>query len=314
MRLAATTRRFSTITVVGAGLMGSGIAQVAAQNGHDVNLVDQTDELLQGADRRIRSSLERVAKKTFPDDVTKAKDFLEKSTSRLNYSTNALSAAAQSNLVIEAIVENMETKQKLFQDLDSAAPKHTVFASNTSSLSISRIASATQRKDRFGGLHFFNPVPVMKLVEVVRTAETSQETFDYLTEFGKSVGKKPVSCRDTPGFIVNRLLVPYLMEAIRMLERGMHVIALEIEIYTLSFIIGDATAEDIDTAMKLGAGHPMGPIQLLDYVGLDTTKFIMDGWHDLVPDEALFQPSDLLNKLVAEGKLGNKTGQGFYKH
>ncbi|XP_065831434.1 hydroxyacyl-coenzyme A dehydrogenase, mitochondrial-like isoform X2 [Oscarella lobularis] len=296
MRLAATTRRFSTITVVGAGLMGSGIAQVAAQNGHDVNLVDQTDELLQGADRRIRSSLERVAKKTFPDDVTKAKDFLEKSTSRLNYSTNALSAAAQSNLVIEAIVENMETKQKLFQDLDSAAPKHTVFASNTSSLSISRIASATQRKDRFGGLHFFNPVPVMKLVEVVRTAETSQETFDYLTEFGKSVGKKPVSCRDTPGFIVNRLLVPYLMEAIRMLERG------------------DATAEDIDTAMKLGAGHPMGPIQLLDYVGLDTTKFIMDGWHDLVPDEALFQPSDLLNKLVAEGKLGNKTGQGFYKH
>jgi 3-hydroxyacyl-CoA dehydrogenase len=145
-------------------------------------------------------------------------------------------------------------------------------------------------------VHFFNPVPVMKLVEIVRADGTSQETFDALTAFGQHVGKTTVSCKDTPGFVVNRLLVPYLMEAIRMLERG------------------DASAPDIDIAMKLGAGHPMGPFTLADYVGLDTTKFIIDGWHAAYPEETLFQPSELLNKLVAEGNLGLKSGKGFYDY
>merc|ERR1712179_508415 len=151
------------------------------------------------------------------------------------------------------------------------------------------------RLDRFGGLHFFNPVPVMKLLEVVKIPETSEETFQAMTNWGKAMGKATVTCKDTPGFIVNRLLVPYMMEAVRMVERG------------------DATPQDVDTAMKLGAGYPMGPFELTDYVGLDTCKFIIDGWNEKYPDHPLFAPSPLLNKYVAEGKLGNKVGEGFYK-
>ena len=150
--------------------------------------------------------------------------------------------------------------------------------------------------DRFGGYHFFNPVPVMKLLEVVRIRETSDETFNTLLDLGKKLGKSTVKCKDTPGFIVNRLLVPYMAEAVRMLERG------------------DASARDIDLAMKLGAGYPMGPFELSDYVGLDTTKFIVEGWHEKYPDEPLFHPSPMLEQLVAEGKLGVKSGEGFYKY
>lgn len=176
------------------------------------------------------------------------------------------------------------------------APEHTIFASNTSSLSIGEIASVTKRKDRFGGLHFFNPVPVMKLLEVIRTNDTSDETFKRIRHFGESVGKVCIDCRDTPGFVVNRLLLPYLGEAIRLLERG------------------DASARDIDIAMKLGAGHPMGPIELSDYVGLDTTYNVLKGWHEKYPDNPLFAPLPSLEKLVKEGKLGVKTGEGFYKY
>merc|ERR1719189_3443525 len=177
--------------------------------------------------------------------------------SRLSITTTADDALKTADLVVEGVTENLELKQKLFTNFDILAPPHTIFASNTSSLSISDIASATPtRKDKFGGLHFFNPVPVMKLLEVVRIPETSDETFNAMKEWGKNMKKVTVDCKDTPGFVVNRLLVPYLMEAIRMLERG------------------DASAKDIDTAMKLGAGHPMGPFELADYVGLDTNKFI----------------------------------------
>ncbi|NXF95134.1 HCDH protein, partial [Eubucco bourcierii] len=174
--------------------------------------------------------------------------------------------------------------------------RRTIFASNTSSLQITQMANSTTRQDRFGGLHFFNPVPMMKLVEVIKTPMTSQKTFESLMDFSKAVGKSPVSCKDTPGFIVNRLLVPYMMEAVRLFERG------------------DASKEDIDVAMKLGAGYPMGPFELLDYVGLDTSKYIIDGWHSLEPNNPLFAPSPLLNKLVEEKKLGKKTGEGFYKY
>ncbi|XP_055942704.1 hydroxyacyl-coenzyme A dehydrogenase, mitochondrial-like [Argiope bruennichi] len=284
------------VTVIGSGLMGSGIAQVAAQTGHHVTLVDVSDPILQKASSRIEKSLERVAKKKFHDKESESEKFMKETLQRLKTSTNAADSVKEADIVIEAIVENMKVKHELFKTLDKAAPKSTLFASNTSSLSITEIASVTDRKDRFGGLHFFNPVPVMKLLEVIRTQETSDDTYNKMMTFGKELGKTTITCKDTPGFVVNRLLVPYMGEAVRMLERG------------------DATARDIDTAMKLGAGYPMGPFELLDYVGLDTTLFILEGWQEKYPDNPLFQPSEMLKKLVSEGKLGMKTGEGFYKH
>jgi len=276
--------------------MGSGIAQVAAATGHNVVMVDQSADILSKSQAAIQKSLGRVAKKKFADDTEKQTSFVTDVMSRIQVNTDAVAASKSSDLVVEAIVENLDVKRKLFSALDASCPESTIFASNTSSLPIKDIAEATKRPDRFGGLHFFNPVPVMKLVEVIRIPETSNQTFDSLVALGKAMGKTTVDCKDTAGFIVNRLLVPYMMEAVRMLERG------------------DASAADIDTAMKLGAGYPMGPIQLADYVGLDTCKFIMDGWSAKYPDVELFRQSELLNKLVAEGKHGIKAGEGFYKY
>uniref|UniRef100_A0A2R5L8S1 Hydroxyacyl-coenzyme A dehydrogenase, mitochondrial n=1 Tax=Ornithodoros turicata TaxID=34597 RepID=A0A2R5L8S1_9ACAR len=284
------------VVVVGGGSMGAGIAQVAAQTGHKVTLVDLNSEVLEKSKDRIKESLKRVAKKKFADDKKAGEDFVEKSLTSISLSTFPEDAVKDVDLVVEAIVENLPVKQKLFASLDKAASPSTIFASNTSSLPISEIASSTTRKDRFGGLHFFNPVPVMKLLEIVRIPETSEDTYKSMQEWGAAMGKTTVVCKDTPGFIVNRLLVPTMMEAIRMLERG------------------DATARDIDTGMKLGAGHPMGPFELSDYVGLDVTKFIIDGWHQRFPDNPLFKPSPLLDKLISEGKLGVKSGEGFYKY
>merc|ERR1712111_6980 len=275
---------------------GAGIAQVAAQTGHKVTLVDVNQQVLDKSNARISESIKRVAKKKFKDDEAGAKNFIDSSLGLMNVATSANDALTSADLVVEAVVENMGLKQKLFADFDKIAPAKTIFASNTSSLPISEIASTSSRPDRFGGLHFFNPVPVMKLLEVVRIPETSDATFDAMMAWGKAMGKTCVSCKDTPGFIVNRLLVPNLMEAVRLIKRG------------------DATPQDVDIAMKLGAGHPMGPFELADYVGLDTTKFIIDGWSERFPEETLFQPSPLLNKLVAEGKLGRKSGEGFYKY
>jgi len=276
--------------------MGAGIAQVAAATGHTVTLVDQQEDILKKSVAGIEGSLKRVVKKKFADKPEAGTAFIQNVMKNVSISTDAASAVQSTDLVLEAIVENLKIKQDLFGGLDKVAPSHTIFASNTSSLPISDIASATSRLDRFGGLHFFNPVPVMKLVEVIATSSTSQETFDSLLNFSKALGKTPVSCKDTPGFIVNRLLVPYMMEAIRLNERG------------------HGSKEDIDIAMKLGAGYPMGPFELLDYVGLDTAKFIMDGWSAMDPGNPLFAPSEMLNKLVAEGKYGKKTGEGFYKY
>ncbi|XP_026215785.1 hydroxyacyl-coenzyme A dehydrogenase, mitochondrial [Anabas testudineus] len=284
------------VTIIGGGQMGAGIAQVAASTGHTVALVDTSDDILKKSIKAIEGSLKRVAKKKFADKPEAGEEFIQKVLSNLTTSTDDTAAIQHTDLVLEAIVENLKIKQDLFGRLDKLAPAHTIFASNTSSLRISEIASSTNRLDRFGGLHFFNPVPMMKLVEVVGTSSTSQETFDSLLNFGKVLGKTPVSCKDTPGFIVNRLLVPYNMEAIRLHERG------------------HGSKEDIDIAMKLGAGYPMGPFELADYVGLDVIKFIMDGWNALEPDNPLFAQSELLNKLVAEGKYGRKTGEGFYKY
>ncbi|NXT75042.1 HCDH protein, partial [Zapornia atra] len=284
------------VTVIGGGLMGAGIAQVAAASGHTVVLVDQSDEILKKSAKGIEESLKRVTKKKFADKPEAGAEFMEKTLNNLTTSTDAVAVVHSTDLVIEAIVENQELKNELFKRLDKFAPEHTIFASNTSSLQITQLANSTTRQDRFGGLHFFNPVPMMKLVEVIKTPMTSQKTFESLVDFSKALGKSPVSCKDTPGFIVNRLLVPYMMEAVRLFERG------------------DASKEDIDVAMKLGAGYPMGPFELLDYVGLDTSKYIIDGWHSLEPNNPLFAPSPLLDKLVEEKKLGKKTGEGFYKY
>jgi len=284
------------VTVIGGGLMGSGIVQVTAQAGINVTMVDMSEELLNKSLDRIGKSLGRVVKKKYAENPAGGEAFMTETLGKISSSTDAVATATSTDVVIEAIVENLGVKQKLFKQLDDAAPKHAIFTSNTSSLPITEIAQATSRMDRFGGYHFFNPVPVMKLLEVVRIRETSDETFETLLDLGKKLGKSTVKCKDTPGFIVNRLLVPYMAEAVRMLERG------------------DASARDIDLAMKLGAGYPMGPLELTDYVGLDTTKFIIDGWHEKYPDESLYEPSQLVDQLVSEGKLGVKSGEGFYKY
>lgn len=284
------------VTIIGGGQMGAGIAQVAASTGHSVALVDTSEDILKKSVKGIEGSLKRVVKKKFADKPEAGEEFIQNVLKNVSTSSDARAAVQSTDLVLEAIVENLQIKQDLFSALDKIAPAHTLFASNTSSLPISDIASSTNRLDRFGGLHFFNPVPMMKLVEVIATSATSQETFDSLLNFSKALGKTPVSCKDTPGFIVNRLLVPYMMEAIRLHERG------------------HGSKEDIDIAMKLGAGYPMGPFELLDYVGLDTAKFIIDGWSAMDPGNPLFQQSELLNKLVAEGKYGKKTGEGFYMY
>ncbi|RZC31741.1 hydroxyacyl-coenzyme A dehydrogenase, mitochondrial [Asbolus verrucosus] len=284
------------VTVIGGGLMGSGIAQVAAQTGHNVTLVEVNADLVKKAEESISKSLVRVAKKLHKDNSEAATKFVNESQARIKGSTDIPNAVKDSDLVVEAIVENLEMKHKLFKNLDEVAPPKTMFASNTSSLSIGEIASVTKRKDKFGGLHFFNPVPVMKLLEVVRIAETSDETYQAFMAWGKAIGKTCVTCKDTPGFIVNRLLVPYMAEAVRMMERG------------------DASPRDIDTAMKLGAGYPMGPIELSDYVGHDTSLSIVEGWHKKFPDNPLFVPNESVKKLVEQKKLGVKTGEGFYKY
>ena len=284
------------VTVIGGGLMGSGIAQVSAQAGQNVILVDVSSDVLAKSQKSIGANLGRVAKKVYKDKPQEGEKFVSEAMARIKTSTDPSEASKSADLVVEAIVENISVKHKLFSQLDSVAPNHTIFASNTSSLSINEICSVVKRKDRFGGLHFFNPVPVMRLLEVVRGAETSDATYKTMMEWGKAVGKTCITCKDTPGFVVNRLLVPYICEAIRLYERG------------------DASARDIDTAMKLGAGYPMGPLELADYVGLDTNKFILDGWHKKYPDQPLFNPIPLLDKLVAEGKLGVKAGEGFYKY
>ncbi|XP_077380351.1 hydroxyacyl-coenzyme A dehydrogenase, mitochondrial [Festucalex cinctus] len=284
------------VVIIGGGQMGAGIAQVAASTGHQVTLVDMSDAILTKAVKGMEASLKRVVKKKFADKPQEGEAFIEKVLRNVSTATDAAAAVQSTDLVLEAIVENLKVKQDLFSGLDKAAPARAIFASNTSSLPIGDIASATFRLDRFGGLHFFNPVPMMKLVEVIGTSATSQETFDSLVSFSKALGKTTVSCKDTPGFIVNRLLVPYMLEAVRLHERG------------------HGSKEDIDVAMKLGAGYPMGPFELLDYVGLDTAKFILDGWSAMDPSNPLFTPSPLLNKLVADGKFGKKTGEGFYKY
>ncbi|KAJ2442588.1 hypothetical protein GGI03_008166, partial [Coemansia sp. RSA 2337] len=291
----------SRITVIGGGQMGSGIAQVAATHKHEVTLVDVNQEALDRGKSYMAKSLKRVAKKKFAEDETAQSRFVDEIMGRVSLSTKPQEAVSRADLVIEAIVENIKVKQDLFAQLSKAAPQEAILASNTSSLPIGKIAELLdeQRKQRFIGLHFFNPVPQMKLVEVVRTKEVEQSVVDSAVAWVKAIGKAPAVCKDTPGFIVNRLLLPYMMESIRLLERDV------------------ASAQDIDTAMKLGAGYPMGPFELCDYIGLDTIKFIVDGWHkdgEGLKGNPLFTSSTKLDELVKQGRLGVKSGKGFYDY
>ena len=285
------------VGVIGCALMGHGIVQVAAQGGFEVIALETEQAALDKGIARVEKSLAKLAQK----QVEKGKasqedaDAAAKAASERITPTLDKNELASCDLVVEAIVENLDIKRALFKELGSICKPETILASNTSSFPIGEMASASGRPERVIGLHFFNPVQLMRLVEVVRMDQTDEDVFAAGRAFGEACGKSPVSCKDTPGFVVNRLLVPYMVQAMQMLDRG------------------DASKEDIDTAMQLGCGYPMGPFTLTDYVGLDTTLFILEGWTERYPDEPAFQIPECLRRNVKEGKLGRKTGEGFYK-
>ena len=268
--------------------MGSGIAEVAARAGCDVVVREVDPGALEAGRGRIEKSLARAVAKGKLAEADR-----DDALGRIRFTT-LLDDLAGAELVVEAIVESLPAKTELFGHLDGACGAETIFASNTSSLTVTDIAAATSRPDRFVGLHFFNPVPIMKLVEVVRTIATSQETFDAAFAFAKRIGKTPIKARDNSGFVVNLLLVPYMLDAIRQLERGV------------------ATVEDIDKGMTLGCGYPMGPFTLCDFVGIDTLHLISEIMFDEYREER-YAPPPLLKRLVSMGRFGRKTGKGFYE-
>jgi 3-hydroxybutyryl-CoA dehydrogenase len=278
-----------TVGVAGCGLMGSGIAQVCAEAGYDVVVREVSEEVLGKGLGRIESFLKKGVEKgkVTPERMKEVRGRLR--------GTTEVADLGRCDLVIEAVVENLEAKRALFQALDPLSPPHAIYASNTSSLSITEMAAVTRRGDRFVGLHFFNPVPLMKLVEVVRSPLTAPEAFEEAFAFAKSLGKVPIRATDKSGFVVNRLLVPYLLDAIRALEEGV------------------GSIEDIDQGMQLGCGHPMGPLTLLDFVGLDTTYFIANIMFEEFREKR-FAPPPLLKRMVQAGLFGRKSGQGFYDY
>jgi 3-hydroxybutyryl-CoA dehydrogenase len=277
------------VGVVGCGLMGSGIAQVSAQAGLQTVVREVSSELVEKGLKGIEKNLSRLVEKGTITEQAKS-DIR----GRLKGVT-ALDDLKDCDLIVEAIIEQLPAKRELFSTLDSLCPPHTIFASNTSSLTITEIAAVTKRPQRFVGLHFFNPVPVMKLVEVVKTIATDPAVYEEMVNFGAKLGKTPVRARDSGGFIVNRLLVPYLLDAIRAFEEGVGSIV------------------DIDNSMKLGCGYPMGPFTLLDFVGLDTTYYISQIMFDEFKEKRFAAPP-LLKRMVLAGWHGRKTGRGFYDY
>ncbi len=278
-----------TVGVCGAGLMGNGIAQTCAAAGFNVVLLEVAEEPLRRGVASISKSLDKFVEKGKLSQADR-----DAAVGRISATTDVAGLKA-CDLVIEAIVENVEIKTKLFLRLDELLAPHAIICTNTSSLCVIELGAKTKRPDRVAGLHFFNPVPIMKLVEVVRTIATSQETVDRLFAFAEKLGKEPILAQDTPGFIVNRLLIPYLLYAIRVYESGL------------------ASKEDIDKGMRLGCGYPMGPLELLDFVGLDTTYFIAQIMFDEFKDPLMAAPP-LLKRMVLAGRFGRKSGKGFYDY
>jgi 3-hydroxybutyryl-CoA dehydrogenase len=276
------------VGVLGCGLMGSGIAQVAAMAGFDVTVLEVEQKYLDKGFAGIEKSLAKFAEKGTIKETPQAVR------ARLKGATNKQDLA-DCDIVIEAIIENVEEKKKMYASLDPIVKKDAIFASNTSSISVTELLTSVRRPERFIGLHFFNPVPLMKLVEVVKTIATAPDVYDAAYEFGKKLGKVPVRTSDKTGFIVNRLLVPYMLDAIRAYEEGV------------------GSIEDIDNAMKLGCGYPMGPFTLLDFVGLDTTYYITHVMYDEFKERRFASPP-LLKRLVMAGWYGRKSGRGFYDY
>ncbi|UOQ94986.1 3-hydroxybutyryl-CoA dehydrogenase [Halobacillus shinanisalinarum] len=277
------------VMVIGAGQMGAGIAQVFAQSGLKVKLNDMNAEALNkgiaGIEKRLQSAVDKD--KLTTDEQAKANELLS--------GTTDLNDASDCDLVIEAVVENMDVKTKVFQSLDEITPPHAILASNTSSLPITEIAAVTKRPSQVIGMHFMNPVPVMKLVEIIRAIQTSDETYQVIEEMTKKLNKAPVEVNDLPGFAANRILMPMINEAIFAVHEGV------------------ASVEDVDTVMKLGMNHPMGPLTLADFIGLDTCLYIMEVLHDGFGDSK-YRPCPLLRQYVKAGWLGKKSGRGFYSY
>jgi 3-hydroxybutyryl-CoA dehydrogenase len=278
-----------TVGVCGAGLMGNGIAQTCASAGFNVILMEVAKEPLDRGVASIAKSLDKFVEKGKLSQADRDATF-----ARIKPTTDVADLKG-CDLVIEAIVENVEIKTKLFQQLDDLMAPHGIICTNTSSLCVIELAAKTKRPNRVAGLHFFNPVPIMKLVEVVKTIATTQDVVDALFEFSRKLGKEPILAQDTPGFVVNRLLIPYLLYAIRCYEGGL------------------ASKEDIDKGMKLGCGYPMGPLELLDFVGLDTTYYISEIMFDEFKDPIMAAPP-LLKRMVLAGRYGRKSGKGFYDY
>ena len=278
-----------SVGVVGAGSMGTGIIQVAAQSGFEVKAVDVDDAACARAAKAIAKILERLVAK---EKITA--DQMKETLGRISFSTD-VDTLKDVPFIFEAVFEAVGVKKEFFAKLDAVAWDDTVYATNTSSISITEMASLVKRPAKFVGMHFFNPVPVMKLVEVIPALQTEQATTDLALAMAKKLGKTAIICKDTPGFVVNRLLVPYMLDAVRLLEAGV------------------ASAEDIDTAMKLGTGMPMGPFELMDYTGVEISYYVGEIFHDYTK-EARFAPPGLLRNMVKAGYLGRKTGKGFYDY
>lgn len=278
-----------TVGVAGTGSMGVGIIQVAAQAGFQVRAVDVSEAAWDRALKAITKSLERMLSK---EKITE--DQMKETLSRISFSTD-IESLKDVPFIFEAVYENLDVKKDFYEKLDAIARKEVIYASNTSSLSITEMASLVKHPGQFIGMHFFNPVPMMKLVEVIPALQTEKVTIELALEMAKKLGKTAITCKDTPGFVLNRLLVPYMLDAVRLLEQGV------------------ASRDDIDTAMKLGAGMPMGPFELMDFTGVEISQLVGDIFFEATK-EPRFAPPGLLRNMVKAGYLGRKTGKGFYEY
>lgn len=278
------------ITVIGAGTMGNGIAHTFAQSGFKVNLADISQAALEKGLKTITTNLDRIIAK---GNLTEAQK--QETLANITTFTSVAEAVKNADLIVEAATENLDLKLKIFQEMDENAPEHCILSTNTSSISITKIASATQRPEKVIGMHFMNPVPIMKLVEIIKGYSTSSETFDAVFQMSKTLGKVPVEVNDYPGFVANRILMPMINEAIETLYNGV------------------AGVQEIDTVMKLGMAHPMGPLQLADFIGLDVCLAILNVMYDGFKNPK-YAPNPLLVNMVTAGKLGVKSGEGFYDY